>query len=117
MVNNIDMGQRLILSEEEKRNIQEMYGLINEQQKTDVTITKLVINKNKTGSSITLSNGETYNYSEGGVFKKPTMGYSPECKPGEYNGDNLPKFCRVYARLSRSEAYICDSRGCKKSRT
>ena len=25
------MGQRLILSEEEKRNIQEMYGLINEQ--------------------------------------------------------------------------------------
>ena len=27
------MGQRLILSEEEKRNIQEMYGLINEQLK------------------------------------------------------------------------------------
>jgi len=30
-VNNIIMGQRLILSEDEKKNIQEMYGLIKEQ--------------------------------------------------------------------------------------
>jgi hypothetical protein len=29
--NNITMGQQILLSEEEKRNIQEMYGLINEQ--------------------------------------------------------------------------------------
>ena len=86
------------------------------EQKTDVTITKLVINKNRIGSSVTLSNGETYNYSEGGVFKKPPMGYSVECKPGEYNGDNLPKFCKLYARLSKSEYYTCDSTGCKKSR-
>ena len=33
-VNNIIMGQRLILSEQEKKNIQEMYGLINEQDGT-----------------------------------------------------------------------------------
>ena len=32
MEKNITMGQRLILSEKEKRNIQEMYGLVNEQQ-------------------------------------------------------------------------------------
>lgn len=30
------MGQQLILSEEEKRNIQEMYGLINEQDSSEL---------------------------------------------------------------------------------
>ena len=34
-VNNIIMGQRIILSENEKRNIQKMYGLISEQEKNN----------------------------------------------------------------------------------
>lgn len=36
MENNNTMGQRLILSEQEKRKIQEMYGLINEQPTDNV---------------------------------------------------------------------------------
>jgi len=39
LVNNNIMGQRIILSEDEKLNIQKMYGLINEQEqdKPDIT--------------------------------------------------------------------------------
>jgi len=47
------MGQRLILSEEEKRNIQEMYGIINEQSQplTDELIIDIINNTISAGGS------------------------------------------------------------------
>ncbi len=47
------MGRQLILSEEEKRNIQEMYGLINEQTKSNTSCQLLsLINQESSLSNI-----------------------------------------------------------------
>lgn len=100
----------------EVNEIRQMMGLINEQnEKVDgETITKLIINPNRMGSSVTLSNGKTYQYSEGGNLKFPTMGYTNQCKPGEYTGNNLPQYCKVYVRLTKNVDYRCGPDGCKK---
>ena len=63
------MGQRLILSEEEKRNIQKMYGFINEQlTKSERTkyydeLTKEIINTGELiGKTLKFGNYENPNY-------------------------------------------------------
>ena len=63
---------------------------------------------------MTLSNGKTYKYSEGSNYKLPTMGYTNQCKAGEYTGDNLPQHCKVSVKLSNDVNYTCGSDGCEK---
>lgn len=97
----------------EVNEIRQMMGLINEQnEKVDgETITKLIINPNRMGSSVTLSNGKTYQYSEGNNLKFPTIGYSYQCKPGEYNGNQLPQYCSVSITMDQSgKTYTYDSK-------
>ena len=73
------MGQRLILTEQEKKNIQEMYGLINEQTRTgcidgncvdgrgtyvwndgDKYVGEFVDNKRNGSGTFTWANGDSY---------------------------------------------------------
>jgi hypothetical protein len=80
----------------------------------DQTITKLSIKSGSIGSSVTLSNGETYNYTPEDVTTFPQMVYSGWCKPGEYEGNRLPQGCSATITLENNKRYICDSSGCNE---
>ena len=119
--------KRFVITEEEKKHIMGLYEQPDASQPTQPTlkkpttsqldgakITKLIISSQGVGSSVTLSNGESYSYSEGSGYKLPTMGYSYQCEAGEYAGNQLPQYCSVYITLKDKTMYSCDGTGCKK---
>jgi len=61
--------------------------------------------RSSSGSYVTLSDGKTYQDSDG------SMKYYPQCTPGTYIGKTLPEGCSVSIT---NLGLICDSTGCKK---
>jgi hypothetical protein len=109
-------GKVITLTEGDLQRIVKRVIMEGKSPDGSTIITKLVITPNRMGSSVTLSDGETYNYSEGDNYELPSMGYSNWCKPGEYTGNQLPQNCSVSIDISDSESYECDSKGCRKRR-
>ena len=115
-VNNSIMKKKVVrLTEEDLvRIVKKVIREQSEQNLDGAKITKLSINQNRVGSYVTLSNGETYKYSEGSNLELPSMGYTQQCKPGEYSGNNLPEYCTVSIKLEDKSRYKCDGKRCKK---
>jgi len=119
--------KRFVITEEERNTIRGLYEQPDASQSTQPTlkkpttsqldgakITKLIISPQGVGSSVTLSNGESYSYSEGNEYKLPAMGYTNQCKAGEYSGNQLPQYCSVSITLKDKTRYRCDGAGCKE---
>jgi len=114
-VNNSIMKKKVVrLTEEDLVRI--VKKVIREQSEdlNNAKIETLFIKQGRMGSYVKLSNGKTYEYSEGSNFKLPSMGYTQQCKPGEYSGNNLPEYCTVSIELEDKSRYKCDGKECKK---
>ena len=92
--------------------------LIMEQVTNDTldgqTIVELIVKKGSIGSSVKLSNGETYTYTTEDVTTFPQMVYSGWCQPGTYSSDQLPQGCSATITLGDNSRFRCDKEGCKK---
>ena len=115
---------KFIITEQERSRILNMHKkrtsshYLMEQVSGDtlegLTIKSLDIKKGSFGTSVTLSNGNTYTYTSEDVTTFPQMVYSGWCKPGKYTSDTIPQECDVTITLENNKRFRCDNKGCKE---